>query len=116
MNAIIQEMYAALQMAHYEFLTLEPRLTSKFRDNVRKAKERCKAAITAFEAHQPPAPVTDLYKITEERAAEELARADLPPAGTLGHTLAMRVLQSDLYGQLDDEERAECDALIGKRK
>lgn len=26
--------------------------------------------------------------------------------------LAMRVLQSDLYAQLDDAERAECDALV----
>lgn len=30
----------------------------------------------------------------------------------IGHALAMRVLQSDLYRQLDDTERAECDALI----
>jgi hypothetical protein len=29
-----------------------------------------------------------------------------------GWKLAMRVLQSDLYGQLDDAERAECDALV----
>lgn len=29
-----------------------------------------------------------------------------------GYALAMRVLQSDLYKQLDPESRAECDALI----
>ncbi len=29
-----------------------------------------------------------------------------------GYALAMRVLQSDLYHQLDDRERAECDELI----
>ena len=31
--------------------------------------------------------------------------------GPVGWKLAMRVLQSDLYQLLDDEERAECDAL-----
>lgn len=30
----------------------------------------------------------------------------------LGYGLAMRVLQSDLYPQLEEAERAECDALI----
>lgn len=30
----------------------------------------------------------------------------------LGWKLAMRVLQSKLYAELDDEERAECDALV----
>lgn len=30
----------------------------------------------------------------------------------IGYALAMRVLQSDLYAKLDDEERGECDALI----
>lgn len=30
-----------------------------------------------------------------------------------GYVLAMRVLQSDLYKQLDDVERAACDSLIG---
>ena len=31
---------------------------------------------------------------------------------TFGYALAVRVLQSDLYAQLDDKERAECDELI----
>lgn len=33
-------------------------------------------------------------------------------ADTLGWKLAMRVLQSDLYPTLEDDERAECDALV----
>jgi hypothetical protein len=33
-----------------------------------------------------------------------------PPAAA--GALAMRVMQSDLYGQLDDAERAQCDAQI----
>jgi polyhydroxyalkanoate synthesis regulator phasin len=35
-------------------------------------------------------------------------------ARTFGCALAMRVLQSDLYRQLDDTERAECDELIAR--
>lgn len=31
---------------------------------------------------------------------------------SLGYALAMRVLQSDLYRQLDDTERGECDELV----
>lgn len=31
---------------------------------------------------------------------------------SFGYALAMRVMQSDLYAQLDDRERDECDALI----
>ena len=34
----------------------------------------------------------------------------------LGFALAMRVLQSDLYQQLDEVERAECDELIDAGK
>ena len=33
---------------------------------------------------------------------------------SFGYALAMRVLQSDLYKQLDDKERAECDELIAR--
>jgi len=33
---------------------------------------------------------------------------------TFGYTLAMQVLQSDLYPTLDPEARAECDALIAR--
>lgn len=35
-----------------------------------------------------------------------------PCRDVLGAALAMRVLQSDLYAELDDTERGECDALI----
>lgn len=38
-----------------------------------------------------------------------------PSVGCLGRALAMRVLQSDLYHQLDDREKAECDALLPRR-
>jgi hypothetical protein len=31
-----------------------------------------------------------------------------------GYALAMRVLQSDLYHELDDKERADCDALLAR--
>lgn len=33
-------------------------------------------------------------------------------ADSFGYSLAMRVLQSTLYANLDDKERAECDELI----
>lgn len=114
MNAVTQEVYAALQQAHYELLTLEPRLSQPYRENVRKVKERCKEALKAFEMNQPPKAETDLNKIADERAAEQRRAAGLLPEGTIGRILAMRVLQSDLYAKLDEEERAECDALIGK--
>ncbi|MCA8237698.1 hypothetical protein [Burkholderia cenocepacia] len=48
------------------------------------------------------------------RASEILALltvAQQPSGEVTGWKLAMRVLQSDLYPQLDDAERAECDAL-----
>lgn len=35
-----------------------------------------------------------------------------PNYDSFGYALAMRVLQSELYRQLDDRERAECDELI----
>lgn len=43
------------------------------------------------------------------RAIDSGASSSVKP---LGSHLAMRVLQSDLYQQLDDSERGECDALI----
>lgn len=40
------------------------------------------------------------------------APCESPPS--FGCILAMRVLQSDLYRQLDDAERAECDELVAR--
>jgi hypothetical protein len=46
---------------------------------------------------------------------EREARSAPEPSGEgslIGYALAMRVLQSDLYANLDEVERGECDALI----
>lgn len=43
-----------------------------------------------------------------------IKRLNAPNYDLPGYALAMRVLQSDLYPQLDDREKAECDALIAK--
>lgn len=40
--------------------------------------------------------------------------SDASPREALGYKLGMRVLQSDLYRQLDDAERAECDEFIAR--
>lgn len=42
----------------------------------------------------------------------EQTHVRVPDYGRFGYALAMRVLQSDLYRQLDERERAECDELI----
>lgn len=42
----------------------------------------------------------------------EQTHVSVPNYDRFGYALAMRVLQSDLYHQLDDRERAECDGLI----
>lgn len=49
------------------------------------------------------------------RAALSKGAAQSAPrvtSATSGYALAMRVLQSNLYGSLDDRERAECDELV----
>lgn len=56
------------------------------------------------------------------RAKEALAALDAAPErdvaervrDTFGCALAVRVLQSNLYHKLDDEERSECDELIAR--
>jgi len=52
----------------------------------------------------------ELIALASRSEAPEAHEGDQP-----GFALAMRVLQSDLYHQLDDRERAECDALLPRR-
>lgn len=50
--------------------------------------------------------------MTDDFMSTVAALASRPTSEPVAWKLAMRVLQSDLYAQLDDTERAECDALI----
>lgn len=48
---------------------------------------------------------------------DAIAAAKAPNTDSrIGHALAMRVLQSDLYRQLDETERSECDELIRQKQ
>lgn len=59
-------------------------------------------------------PIFNLGAEVSKATADYLAERAIPKLDfdSFGYALAMRVMQSDLYAQLDDRERAECDALI----
>lgn len=73
------------------------------------AGERLKA-IQAPEMQMKAGKWFAVTETTDRR--RRLARAAKTGQAPTGFALAMRVLQSDLYAQLDDIERGECDALI----
>lgn len=68
-----------------------------FHTNIVSACERMKAAMESFDSSR---------RTMLAFATLVGAKTEMP-----GWRLAMRVLQSDLYAQLDDAEKAECDAL-----
>lgn len=65
----------------------------------------------ATRVHQLGGDTLTIFKDNElfEFARKCAALSSQPPAAGV---LAMRVMQSDLYGQLDDTERAQCDEQI----
>jgi hypothetical protein len=129
------KLYAALAAPGAAIDARERELIDQFSDSVHRqlhANERqiehlCNELSSIARTAEPGglhAAITKRVKQTITEAAKDRASCSEAPearpnaAGQeqrLGYALAMRVLQSDLYHQLDERERAECDAFLPTR-
>jgi hypothetical protein len=67
---------------------------------------------TTFDKAYAAANAERVVELDDFRAGWQAALASVSAGEPVGWKLAMRVLQSDMYAQLDEAERAECDALV----